>query len=116
MESSSIIVQALAAGAVAEFRPGIMIKKTDEIIDQAYVRLKARLKEKYPQVDADMLDFGPGSEERQRLLEAQLTQTGALDDEELNASAKDLLETILTYEPQAAMAVGLIMPGSPFDR
>jgi hypothetical protein len=114
MEEYSIIVKALAAGAVASFRPDNIIEKTERLMDNNYVALKRMLREKYPQVDADILDIGPGSEARLNLLQDQLANTGALDDSKLQEKAKSLVDEILEHEPEAAMAVGLIKPGDPY--
>jgi len=114
MEEYSIIVQALAAGAVASFRPDNIIQKTERSMDKAYVSLKETLEEKYPGVDADILDIGPGSQERLQLLQSQLAKSGALDDHDLQEKARALIEEIIEHEPEAAMAVGLIKPGDPY--
>jgi hypothetical protein len=114
MEEYSIIVKALAAGAVASFRPDNLIEKEERLMDNNYVALKRMLREKYPQVDADILDIGPGSEARLKLLQDQLANSGALDDSKLQEKAQSLIDEILKHEPEAAMAVGLIKPGDPY--
>lgn len=111
MESHSIIVQALAAGAAAAFRPNqIGGPVTERPLDQKYAALKEDLQQKYPKVEVTLLDIGPTSAERQQTLEAQLKSSGALTDEGLQAQAKAVLAEIFEHEPEAATAVGLYPP------
>lgn len=114
METNSIIVRALAASAAAAFRPHNLITKEEKAMDKSYVAFKQMLRQRYPQVDVDILDIAPGSEERRQLLEGQLVSSGANDDAQLAQLAQSLLNEVIEHEPQAAMGVGLVMPGSPY--
>jgi hypothetical protein len=109
MQNQSIILQALAAGAAAAFRPNLTNKTpvTERGMNEKYEMLKATLRQNYPQVEIDLLDVGPASAERQERVAAQLEAGGALADEELQAQAAALLAEIYEQRPGAATAVGL---------
>lgn len=108
MENSSIIMQALAAGAAASFRPNqTTVPVTERPLNQSYAALKEMVRQKYPQIEVDLLDIGPASAERQQKLAGQLEASGALADEALQAQAKTVMVEIYEHEPEAAAAVGL---------
>jgi hypothetical protein len=73
----------------------------------AYRELKDFLEQKYGRVEADLLDIGPASGERQQQLATQLQQAGADRDEEVLGLARGLLRVCYEEEPEAFAAVGL---------
>lgn len=103
MEPLNLIVKALAAGAANNMQPNIMGLENTAIIDQ-YHDIKELLARKYAKVDADLLDIGPASVERQQLLLTQLQAAGAADDEELFYQAEILLAAIQEQDPEALWA------------
>lgn len=105
MNPTNDLTKALAAGAVAMFRPN----RTDgpvyrEDLTNAYIKLKEMIEEKYAQVDVDLLDIGPGSAERQELIARQLQDTGAVQDEEILSQARTLLTIIAAENPESLWA------------
>lgn len=108
MDNITLIVNAMAVGAAASFRPNVMYLPEDEKkAINAYDELKALLGQKYSGVEADLLDIGPANAERQQLLAGQLQQAGAGEDQEVLALARHLLRVALDEEPEALAAVGL---------
>jgi hypothetical protein len=108
MDPSTTIVNALAVGAAASFRPNVMYLPEDEKRSLTiYGELKELLEEKYGRVEGDLLDIGPASSERRQQLAAQLQKSGADQDEEVLKLARALLRACYEEEPEAFAAVGL---------
>jgi hypothetical protein len=108
MQEYSIITQTLAAGAAAVLMPNqVPVQITKQDFHKAYEILKITLRQRYPQVEVDLLDIAPGSIERHRMLENQLQTSGALNDEEVIAKGTTLLAEIFENFPGAATAVGI---------
>lgn len=103
MESLEMIVKALAAGAVSNFRPNVMGLADTAVIDQ-YQALREFIADKYDKVEADILDIGPASAGRQRQLLMQLEAVGADEDEEVLRQAEALLLAIQEHDPEAIWA------------
>jgi hypothetical protein len=106
MDSKSTLTKALAAGAIVMFRPNLMERPASpqREIDQAYLDLKELLQEKYEQIDVDILDFGPGSAERQQAIAQKLQDSGASEDEEILRQAQIVLDLIREEDPAALWA------------
>lgn len=102
MSRSDIIVNALAAGAAAHFRPNVY--GSGEDIDDQYLALKELIENSYPDVEADLLDIAPGSDARKALLAQQLQEAGAEADTTLLSQAQALLVAIHEKLPNAAEA------------
>lgn len=99
------LTQALAAGAVANFRPNRLNGPVyREDMTNAYLQLKEMIAEKYPQVDVDLLDIGPGSAERQQLIARQLQEAGVAQDEQILHQARTVLEIIAEENPESLWA------------
>jgi hypothetical protein len=108
MDSTTIIVNALAVGAAASFRPNMIdIREEKKAIVTSHEELKALIGQRYGRVEADILDIGPASAERQQQLAQQLQQAGADKDDDLLALALALLRACYEEEPEALAAVGL---------
>jgi hypothetical protein len=105
MDSKAALTKALAAGAVLMMRPNQMdIPESQRAPEQAYLELKRMIQEKYSQVDVDLLDRGPGSEEGQRAMAKQLEDAGVVDDEDILDQANTTLQLIHEEESSALWA------------
>jgi hypothetical protein len=111
MDAKTRLTKALAAGAVIMSRPNI-IKGIgpDTQIKTAYLKLKETLQARYKQVDEDLLDIGPGSEERQETMANQLEEAGATEDEVIMQQAQELLDIIYKVDPSAIWASAVAEP------
>ena len=98
MEPITTIKTALAAGAAANFRPN-PIADIEDTISEEYLTLKLLIEQRYPRVDADLLDVGPGSAERQEALIEQLREAGVAEDEEIVRQAQVVLDTAAELDP-----------------
>lgn len=105
MDASNKIALAMAMGAAANFKPNV--HETDNPVMDAYVRLRALLDERYPRVSADMMDVGPGSEERRQALAQQLAQAGADEDTAVLRQADVVIDAAYAHLPAAARAAGV---------
>lgn len=104
-DGKTLLTKALAAGAVAMLRPNVMKRhEYKRKIDGAYLDLKESIREKYSQVNVDILDLGPGSAEAQQAMAKQLQDAGATEDEELLRQAEALIEIIIGENPSALWA------------
>jgi hypothetical protein len=103
MSEIDAIVLATAAAAAAQFRPNGMAQRRPDV--KTYLALKHLLAEKYPAVNNDILDIGPASAERQKLLKAQLQQAGVEKDTAVLHQARQLLEYLLQHDSKSAPAV-----------
>jgi hypothetical protein len=102
MDPISIIVMALITGAAAALKP-----TTEQVIKDAYAGIKGLIQRKFGHVDVSMLEANPASEARQAVVQEDLEQAGAGQDEELLRQAKALLDAIQTHAPDAPKAVGI---------
>lgn len=103
MNPITTIKRALAAGAAADFRPNPSAD-TKHPLSEEFQTLKSLIEQKYPQVDADLLDVGPGSAERQEAMVEQLREVGADEDEEILRQAQVVLETAAELDPRVLNA------------
>lgn len=102
MNKLSDLTLILAAGATAAFRPNIQVVPVAERgMVAAYEGLKSLLRERYPAVPIDILDIGPGNQERRALLDDKLRDSGADADAEVLARADQLRQEILRHAPEA---------------
>lgn len=102
MKPVTLIRTAMAAGAAANFRPNIFA--AGHVITDDYLALKSLIKQKYPGVDVDLLDIGPGSAERQEVITEQLREAGIAEDEEVLRQAQAVLDAIAEHDPKALKA------------
>lgn len=108
-----MLTKALAAGAIALFRPNVMdLPESEKEIEAAYLDLKEMIQAQYGSVDVDLLDLGPGSAERQQAMDEQLQEAGATKDEGILRQARLLLDIIAEEEPKALWASELAEPPS----
>jgi hypothetical protein len=105
MGSEFIVTKALAAGAVATQRPNLggRHEALTEIAD-AYQALKGMIASQYGQIDVDLLDIGPGSAERQKIITQQLEEAGANDNEAILRQAQLVLDIIAEENPESLWA------------
>lgn len=103
VEPINTIKTALAAGAAANFRPNPSADTT-EPLSENYQTLKSLVEQKYPQVDVDLLEVGPGSAERQEAVIEQLREAGVAEDEEILRQAQVVLDTAAELDPQVLIA------------
>ena len=103
MNQIEAITLAMAAAAAAYFRPNVFYSKRPE--GQAYLALRQMLAEKYPAVHNDILNIGPASAERQKLLKTQLKQTGVDKDTAVLSQTKQLIQLLLEHDSKSATAV-----------
>ena len=103
MKPITTIKRALAAGAAANFRPNPSAD-TKYPLSEEYQTLKSLIEQKYPQVDTDLLDVGPGSAERQAAMVEQLREVGVAEDDEILGQAQVVLETAAELDPRVLNA------------
>lgn len=103
MEPITTIKTALAAGAAANFRPNPS-PDTKEPLSEDYMTLKSLIEQKYPQIDVDLLEVGPGSAGRQKAMAEQLQEAGVADDAEIVRQAQVVLDKAAALYPQVLEA------------
>jgi hypothetical protein len=94
MDAKTTLIKALAAGALLMMRPNPEAGPQAQEAPEAYLALKRMIRERYKQVNVDLLDDGPGSAERQQAMAQQLQAAGVVDDEEIVQQAKETLQAI----------------------
>lgn len=103
MESISAIALSLALGAGAT--AGQEVVKA--ALRDAYDRVKALIRSRYPNVSLDLLEGAPGSNGRRAVVEEDLAASGAGQDRDLSAAARALIDLVQQHAPTAASAVGI---------
>ena len=103
MNRNEILVLALGVGAAAENMPNADVF-SDEAVEN-YIQLREMIEEEFRRVDADLLEVGPGSEERQEKLRQQIEETNLAENSAIMAQAKVVLESVVQYAPGAAAAL-----------
>ena len=103
MEPLDTIKTALAAGAAADFRPNPSAD-TEYPLTENYQTLKSLIEQKYPHVDVDLLEVGPGSAGRHEAMIEQLREAGVAEDEEVLRQAQVLLDTAAELNPSVLEA------------
>ncbi len=103
MEPISAIAISLALGAGAA--AGTEVVKA--VVKDAYDKLKALIRSRYPKVSLDQLEQAPESKSRRAVVEEDLTNAGAEKDPELAAAARKLTELIQQQAPGVAAAIGV---------
>lgn len=106
MDPVSVIVTALATGAAA----GLGGTAKDAITD-GYAALKTFLKNRYGSVRVAKLEEEPASKANQQMVEMDLQNAGARNDEELLRLAQSVVKLILERAPDTVQAVGLSIEG-----
>ncbi len=102
MDPISIIVTALAAGAVSAIKP-----TAQKAIKDAYTAMKAVIQRKYQTLSIETLEHKPHSEAERASLVKGLTAIGAQGDQELLDLARQLLDTIKTHDRAAATTLNI---------
>jgi hypothetical protein len=104
MEPISAIALSLALGAGAEAGKAVV----SEVVKDAYAKLKALVKNRYPNVSVDQLEQSPESKSRRDVVEEDLAKyDAAAEDEELIAAAHKLTKLIESKAPAVAAAIGV---------
>ena len=104
MNPTEIIITALVTGAAAALKPA-----AEQIVKDAYGLLRRTLIDKYQDINIEVLERDPSSENRQRVLEEDIRRTDAAEDTELLAAARQMLDVVGINDPQAARSVGFII-------
>lgn len=102
MEPVSIIVSALAAGALAGLKP-----TAEAVVKDGYAGLKALLRRKYGSVDVTPIEAKPESQAKRDSVAEDLKDAGAERDAELLEAARALLEAIQSRAPETGAAIGV---------
>lgn len=102
MEPVSIIVTALAGGALAGLKP-----TAEAAVKDAYAGLKALIQRKYGSVDVTPIESKPDSEARRNVVVEDLQAAGAEHDAELLEAARALLELLKNRAPETGSAIGV---------
>lgn len=103
MNEIQAICLAMSAAAAAQFRPNGFAQTRPDV--QAYLVLKQLLADRYPVVSHDILDVGPASAERQKVLKVQLQQAEVEKDTAILRQARQLLKYLLQHDSKSATAV-----------
>jgi hypothetical protein len=102
MEPVTIIVSALAAGALAGLKP-----TAEAAVKDAYAAFKALVRRKYGSVDVIPVEKKPDSEPKRESVAEDLRDAGAGSDVELLEAARTLLELIRSRAPETGPAIGV---------
>jgi hypothetical protein len=103
MEPISAIALSLALGAGAAGGKAVV----NELVKDAYAALKDHIKQRYPKVSVEQLEQVPNSTNRRAVVEEDLVNSDASNDEELVEAAKRLIELVRAQAPGAAAAIGV---------
>lgn len=103
MNRDEILVLSLGVGAAAENMPNADVF-SQKAVDN-YIQLRDMVEEEFRRVDADLLEVGPGSLERQEQLRQQIEDTKISENAAIMAQAKVVLENVVEYVPGAAAAL-----------
>lgn len=104
MDPITLIVTALATGAVAGLKP-----TAEKVVKDAYEGLKTLIKNKYErsQKAVPVLEDDPAAEEGQAIVRKRLEEEGAGNDEELLRQAQTVLQAVQERDPEAAATAGV---------
>jgi hypothetical protein len=102
MDPVSIIVSALAAGALAGLKP-----TAEAAVKDAYAGLKALIQRKFARVDVTPVENKPESQAKRDSVAEDLKEAGADQDPEILDEATRLLELIEAHAPEAGEAIGV---------
>jgi len=102
MDPIGIIVSALASGAAAGIKP-----TAENAIKDAYAGLKGMIQRKYRRIDLQPLENKPESQSKRESIAEDLTDAGAVGDQELLDLAKVLIDAVAVHDKVAATVVGI---------
>lgn len=102
MEPVSIIVTAIAGGALAGLKP-----TAEQAVKDAYAGFKALLRRKYGSVDVTPIENKPESQVKRDSVAEDLRDAGAEQDPELLEAARALLELLKNRAPETGPAIGV---------
>lgn len=104
MDPLSLIVTALASGAAAALKP-----TAENVIKDAYSGLKTIIRNRYQRAAASIesLEDRPDSGARKSVVEEDLRDEKAAEDEELLRMAQHVLQAVEQHDPAAADAAGV---------
>lgn len=102
MEPITMVISALAAGALAGLKP-----TAEQAVKDAYAGLKELICRKWRKIDIALLESDPSSKPRQAVLRDELATTSCATDDEVLQRARILVEALTKHAPQALQAVGV---------
>jgi hypothetical protein len=102
MDPISIIIAALVSGIAAGLKP-----TASQVVKDSYGAIKHLLKSKYDSKALDKLESDPSSTALSAELRTKLEYRGAESDQELLSLARELLEAVSEFDPEAATNVGV---------
>lgn len=102
MEPITIMVSALAAGAMAALK-----LTAEQAVKDAYAAVKRFIQDKYTSVALDTLEKKPESEAKRASVAEDLTDAGAAQDRELATLVQSLAQVLEQHDPGAAAAIGV---------
>lgn len=102
MDAVSMIVTALATGAVAGLKP-----TAEQAIKDAYSGLKCLIHSRFSQIDITPLEQRPNSKIKQASVSEDLVDAGADRDEQVLLAAQALIKLIEGVAPEAAEVLGV---------
>jgi hypothetical protein len=104
MDPITLIVTALATGAVAGLKP-----TAEKVVKDAYEGLKKIIKDKYERSQKAMpvLEDDPAAEDSKALVRKRLEEEGAAGDEDLLRQAQAVLQAVQERDADAARAAGV---------
>ncbi len=107
MTSADPVWMAMVLGAHARLLPTSYIAnhRHEQSPEKAYFQLKNAIRKQAP-VDVDILDIGPGSPERRRLLADSLQQHGVANNPQVQYWAQAVLKSTLKQSPRTITAAG----------
>ncbi len=104
MEPISLIATALALGAAAGLK-----STAEQAVKDAYGGLKKLIQDRYSSAEVSLaqLEKAPASAARRGVVEEDLTDLGAEKDEDVLRRAKEVLDTVRKYAPEAGPSIGV---------
>ncbi|MCT9106552.1 hypothetical protein N4G69_13035 [Streptomyces mirabilis] len=102
MDPVTVIVSALAAGAVSGLRESAV-----SAVKDTYAVLRKLIADRYADVDVQPVERTPTSSAKRESLAEDLTAAGANGDAELLTVAQRLIAAVRNHEPGAGEAIGV---------
>lgn len=111
MDPISVIITALVLGAAEGLKP-----TAERAVKDAYSGLRELIKRKYNKVNLELLENGPASEYRKKVVREDIANYGADTDNEVLKQSYAVIKAIEQYAPATAEHVGVKLTKIKADR
>jgi len=102
MDPMTAIISAIIAGATSALKP-----TAEQAVKDAYQGLKALINYKWEKLDISTIEAKPDSDARKAVLQEDLVDVGAQNDQELLSAAQNLLSVLSQKDPDALLSIGV---------